>query len=383
MKRPMLLVIIVFVLTTTLASDSYAQQRLEKLSFWEMSVELILWPELADRLDVSPSQLEKIKILRADKEFEKLFFARRRELKKAGKSTDLLLRSFDSTVRDSLDKILDPTQIDGLRIYLFRNQFGFGHTPFEDGGVLEECRVGEAERASINLQLPIVAAELDSDSQKLFLKSGTAVLECLPQKSRELFVEFAGNQFSPRIPIRDNIPAKELPVARDWILTHVGSLIKKESSRQKFTKDELIKIETLLERDMPTVKKYREQKQYPLLEQYFQAAEVDSEKKLLSAISEQTFRKLVRELGSQEFQNFRLPFDRREVCDFLQLARNEVELVRTTAREKRAEFLNGSIDLNRRSFESMCKCLDDDSRQRMNAVFGDVWISQKFGALYE
>lgn len=188
--------------------------RLPEFNCWELSRQLLMYEDLRDQLDVSPQQLEEIKVLHSSKELHALYASKKRALSQAGNSfrgNTLVWSALDDRVLEELRKILTEKQIEGLRVLTMRRAFPNGSSPFSKSffstsfdakPIATHCQFSENDVRIIESVFAQREAECSAAILQSRLESGIRVLDKLPIHARELFVDYAGNKYYPELPVK-------------------------------------------------------------------------------------------------------------------------------------------------------------------------------------
>jgi hypothetical protein len=352
--------------------------QLDDINFWSMSSELILTEKWRTKLDISPKQIKAIEVMRSDQEFEKIVLGKLETGNGPNSRLAGVFKQLDITVRGKLEKILTPQQVDGLRILKYRKEFEFGYTPFESPFVAKECKFDEKELSLLATELLKRRERLAKELHESQTLAARRVLDFLPEQSRLLFVQYAGNIHFPQLRIEENTAENTFAYPPKFkSLNAVNSIFYFKHLREAFTDEEQVFLGKLVNGYlMPSTAEFRQQNPGSPIMGFVLAKRAEGQEIFQSTASKALILKVCRLYAAFDFESdFRNPFAGSELCNYLKLDSNQITAIRQSAVTERVHLLNEKLRLNQEAFSELCKRLDKDSRNRMEPIFGDVWRS--------
>jgi hypothetical protein len=204
------------------------------MNYWDLAGELILNEQLRDDLDVSPRQLDELIALSAENSEAsqiinfKVKMMQRQKTRAAIDSkpwvpVDIrltVLNELEPTIKKRLARILEPAQLDNLRLFAMRGKFGDGYSAFNSKEVWKHCGISSVVGGVDALRIEKENSDkLMSDAA---LASAQRFASTLPSASRMRFAYYFGPDKFPQIRISkellDQLTNSKIPFPRTRFL---------------------------------------------------------------------------------------------------------------------------------------------------------------------
>lgn len=187
-------------------SQQTSTQRPVFMNYWDLSRGIVSEEWARVDLEISPSQLDQIIAMRRDGELLAEFDKRRNPRVNPAE----VWHELDSVVRSRLAKILLPAQLDGIDVRFLRHRYFSGTQPFLDREIQLFAGISAADIGRIRDDITKAQNRLNSDVSRLERFAASTVLDELPQHSKELFAQYAGNELCANIVVRKESFNEEL-----------------------------------------------------------------------------------------------------------------------------------------------------------------------------
>lgn len=304
-----------------------------------------------------------------------------------------LLATLDDVLEPKLRRILQPEQMKALRPAALRMQFPNGLSPFRDPVPLFESMPLDPSVAgggpgglrflvpSIDARLRLTPqfAQLEKSRQakleQLRLTLAAEFIRKLPLTTRHRFVQTIGNQLTPEIPVDDSISYQSLPTRDLWngstLSDHVLH-VQGVKQKLKITAEQLARIR-LIHQDYER-RLMDGLRRHTATDAYHNQLNLSVATELTNVLSDEQLLAFARHDAFWMWvADCRRPFARQEFVDFLKLSEHEAKAIRSSAEKQHARYLAGALLVEQEAFKLATAILPDESRERLERVFGKTW----------
>jgi len=207
------------------------------MNYWDLTDELIQNERLRDDLDVSPKQREELIALgSANSEASQIIKFKVKMMQRQNTRAAIdskpwdpvdirltVLNELEPTIRKRLLRILEPNQLDNLRLFAMRGKFGDGYSLFMSKEVWKHCEISNVVGGVDALRMEKENADkLMSDAA---LESAQRFANALPSEARMRFAYYFGPDKFPQIRISkellDQLTNSKIPFSRATILDFI------------------------------------------------------------------------------------------------------------------------------------------------------------------
>lgn len=342
---------------------------LPSLSYWQLLERLEIDGTLEKRLGVTPSQISKIRELRAQGKFEKLQDDLLDKQTAEGRFVFLqdVWLEMDPAIYEELSGILTEQQLEMFRPIGLRSKLAGPLSCFTDREILDFIGM-KSPTSSLASTLEKEQAKLDLAVKQLMKECLSEIHATLTPPSSELLRRYCGNfEYSKldKLEDVDSIPYG-IGTISDGVYFYSQNVELpdniKLSERQK---SELREIKQSSARVLPLTSSQKE----------FDIAYTQWAKKFRQPLRQEQYVFLVQLAARNGLcQNFRKAFERKELLDFLEIEAVDMASVQEAA-EKQTRRMSLEMDrLNEVAFQNVANSLPIKQREKLLALFNGGWV---------
>ncbi len=289
--------------------------------------------------------------------------------------------------RRELMQLLTPEQFDLLRPVALRLQFPTGLSPFSrlarhpiylmpgQDGPLSHLVPSLAERAQLAPVIEGIKQSRQSKLDDLCASTAAEFIRKLPKSTQERFVQLIGNEWTPEIPLDNSIPHQSLPSLSSWndsTLTDHVLHVPGVKEKLEITSAQLEKLRSIHE---DYLSRFASGKPRNVsLGEFDNILNRSVAKQVAEVLNDQQLLTFARHDGYWKFVvDCRRPFARIEFVRFLNLSEEELDKIRNIAEKQYASYQKSVLRIEQEAFRAVVRKLPDDSKQRVQQVFGKTW----------
>ena len=339
------------------------------LNYWDLSGQLTLFQR---EVMLTDGELAKLKVPRTafapriEEPLNKALLNRqRRDIATLRERT---LSDLDAMVYAELRKVLSASKLESLRYAALKIKFPFAYMPFVDQEVLKFCDVANVDQAKLS--------KLVKEQERIFLAEkserlaalGTLLSSALPEKSKPLFLQFAGKRLLPEQPEFNGASSKTIPIRRDMLRPLAVLSLSKNLGLSQEQFDAIQAIDEATREEKTTV--FSSTKVIPEYQAEIKRIEEKARQQVELLCSPQQLLDLNHLIVEAEFSaNFISPFRRQELIEFLELKPEEAVQVQSKAKECAEDMQGFEHEWNKRIFKQLLTALPNECQTKMRELF--------------
>lgn len=380
----MRLVSIVTLVTLLNPGFGLAQQTLPSMNYWQLAGKLVMDSQYQYALEVSPSQIARIRAKRSEPQYNDLLIGKLNEIKEdhPGVQFSNLIpyawTDLENEVLEAFGGILEPAQLKKMRAVAMQQRFTQGFSPFLDGEVASCCGLGspipaEIQRNAMEAQEKY-SAQIDASRRRRALR----VLKALPAEARPLVALYTGNALLPSVTAQRGIAFEDIPYPT--MCKSIGSmsiLLVAEDLQEKtgLKPEQLAELREIDREHSSRIQSYYvNQKNAGSFPEYFRSVASESYDKMQAVLSEQQKLCIAQHVACNMFlSDYKSWFLDPGIVKFLELSETQRKEMLAEAKEQQKQLETEMTELNHEIFNSLLLKLNSEPRRKMQEMFQEVW----------
>jgi hypothetical protein len=350
---------------------------LPSINFWEITLDIVMKPEFASSLEISPSQVRMIEEMRSRPDLATVIQTNRRQFFERGgrfSQQDVYL-AVDNIVRMELSKILLPEQIEKVKVVKLQYKFVTGYAPFFDREVLALCKLSNDESLGLASKLKEVVDEYQKEVAQSIDIRARKIVECLRPDSQRQFVLCLGNKYLPGIPVGTDGSMDTIPFPPLVKSLGTYSLISSDKNFHKLAgidADQVARLSAVSHKWSYT--NFHSQTKYKSILEFGNALAEEGFQELSKILTKDQMLCAARAQAGGEFAGNPLAtLSRERMIAFLKLTENDAESIRAVARKETERHEALVRKLNQTTFDDIRRSLPEAAQQKLQLVFAGVW----------
>ena len=386
---------IVLLVLLSAAASGQTPSHLPSMNYWDLTGELIRNEQLRVDLDVSPQQRgELIALHAANSEasqiinFKVKLMRRQKNLaaidSKPWAPVDIrlsVLNELVPTIKKRLLRILEPVQLDNLRLVAMRGKYGDGYSAFMSKEVWKHCGISTVEGGVNALRMEKENADkLISDAA---VESSQRFVNTLPSEARMRFAYYFGPDNFPQVRISkasfDELTNSKIPfpICTSLYFLSVDLLAQKAVGLRDSQIAAIKRLQENLEKeidDLPVPSPQAKFENYTL--DYF-AVNAKFEKLCEEVLDDSQKLARNRRAALRDYQNATLEsLSRPDFIAYLDLSPDESQAALAAALTEAARLQSQYKSIRKSLFIANCKKINRSERDRLLELFNGVFDSQ-------
>jgi hypothetical protein len=371
---PFAILAIVLLVSSSVSDIAFAQslKPLESINYWESTFDIVQFSNVADQLDITPSQRKLIMEMRSRKDLGDLITETRfsLRLKNALRTKHSEYYAVDDRIKTELAKILEPPQLAALKTIMLRNRFKTCCLAFQDPEVITSCDLTKDEFAKLIGKCKSVEQLLKLEVQSDAETRMRTVAQSIPSSSQNQFAQYVGNSCLPQIRLNMELDYHDLPF-RKYGLSTLYFIKETANSSVDFPPDKMDAVRNEFTR-LSAIQYDR--RIHGEINDYLRTLDAKGVEFIEKSLTKEQLLQVGRAYAHEEFrQNFRAPFDKNEVNVFLGLSNDDVIAIRKKATLEQALHAAKVNQLNNRYFLQICEELPFHTKGYIISLFAGVW----------
>ena len=349
---------------------------LSSINFWEITLDIVMFPEIQDAVEISAVQRQQILEMRSRKDLHEMIRNKSLEIQESDVaiSNHSEYLAVDEQIKAELSKILRPEQMKIVKLVKIRSRFATGYSPFLDPEVIDVCKLTRKQAAKLALDVDNAMNSYKKVCEKSLDFRLLEIVDSLPVESQSLFAQYAGSC----VPFIDAIYDCDFDVIPFPSYVKSVSTVGTASSFEQFQKesgltvDQISRLKSLYaECDLSFFPK---QKKYNSMAEFSRSLNEYSFNEMRKILTKEQLLRVARVQAGGEFKmNPIAPLSRSDFVAFLKIPNSEIETVRSVAKKETARHVAEVKVLNKTTFEQLNRTLPETAQAKMRQLFIDVW----------